>query len=161
MYLVIDGLDDCNITEPGLSPPLKFIRTSSEEQVKVKWLVSSRYEKCINNIVEESNTLSICREIILDLENNARNSTEPLPVAFKRLGLFYDGRWIMWKNEKVLLLPRHIMPRRKLVSLSDDTVEMLVHGSRIAFECYSDLTIVLHFQLPSLGHDEVLPPSLA
>ena len=46
-YLVIDALDECRKEEPGLTELLELISEISEENHKVKWLVTSRNETYI------------------------------------------------------------------------------------------------------------------
>ncbi|KAL9099696.1 MAG: hypothetical protein Q9163_004840 [Psora crenata] len=67
-YLVIDALDECKREEPGLLQLLKLISEISEENDKVKWLVSSRNESEIEAVLEESIT-----RMRLSLELNAQS----------------------------------------------------------------------------------------
>jgi hypothetical protein len=53
-YLVVDALDKCKKEEPGLKQLLELISEISKKNNKVKWLVISRNETYIKNILNKS-----------------------------------------------------------------------------------------------------------
>jgi len=55
-YLAVDALDECKKEEPGLKQLLELISEMSEKNNKVKWLVTSRNETYIENILDKSKT---------------------------------------------------------------------------------------------------------
>src|SRR5271155_2132846 len=55
-YLAVDALDECKKEEPGLNQLLELISEMSEKSNKVKWLVTSRKETYIGNILDKSKT---------------------------------------------------------------------------------------------------------
>jgi DNA replication protein DnaC len=63
-YLVVDALDECEISKPGRSELLQLISTISESNNKVKWLVSSRDVLGIERILKENKT-----KMVLSLES--------------------------------------------------------------------------------------------
>ena len=65
-YLAVDALDECKKEEPGLKELLELISEISEKNNKVKWLVTSRNETYIENIVDKNKTRTS-----LSLELNA------------------------------------------------------------------------------------------
>ena len=65
-YLAVDALDECKKEEPGLKELLELISEISEKNIKVKWLVTSRNETYIENIVDKNKTRTS-----LSLELNA------------------------------------------------------------------------------------------
>jgi hypothetical protein len=55
-YLAVDALDECKKEEPGLNQLLELISEMSEKSNKVKWLVTSRNETYIGDILDKGKT---------------------------------------------------------------------------------------------------------
>ena len=79
-YLVIDALDECKREEPGLLQLLKLISEISEKNDKVKWLVSSRNEPEIENVLEES---MIRTRLSLELNAQSVGSAVKVYIDYK------------------------------------------------------------------------------
>ena len=99
-YLVIDALDECKREEPGLPQLLKLISQISEDNHKVKWLVSSRNETEIEAVLEESTT-----RMRLSLELNAKSvgSAVKAYIDYKMLELAkrYQKAYAARENPKI------------------------------------------------------------
>ena len=66
VYLIIDALDECDQTKPGLNELIELISTSLTLSSKVKWLVSSRPEVDIGAKLKNPGTSRI---VELDAQN--------------------------------------------------------------------------------------------
>lgn len=69
-YLVVDALDECKKEEPGQTQLLELISEVADTNSKVKWLVTSRNQDHIGNILEKTKTAAR-----LSLELNANSVT--------------------------------------------------------------------------------------
>ena len=83
-YLAVDALDECKMEEPGLKQLLELISEISEKNNKVKWLVTSRNETYIENILDKSKTRT---RLSLELNANSVASAVKSYIDHKMLDL--------------------------------------------------------------------------
>ncbi len=101
VYFAIDALDECNQTEPGLSRLLKLISKISDENDKVKWLVTSRNVSYIEEILGECKAAT---RLSLELTSDSVTSAINVYIDHKMQELHERHQKIYMKERNNALL---------------------------------------------------------
>ena len=141
-YLVVDGLDECKNDEPGLRQLLQLISEVSENNDKIKWLVSSRNVSDIETSLKENGTRTR-----LSLELNTGSVAQAVEAyidhKMSRLAERYRDDYAREKDPAI---------HEKVRKVQDDVAKELRQKADGTF-----LWVALVFkQIEQCGADEVL-----